>query len=100
MRMIRILVLDFLVVCIVIYRKSLIIKNGPGSANYIILLSKLKKKYSNDDNNRLRYNTGRSFPQCSELDKPKARVAKPPATPPATTPTFEVSNVSSVQSQQ
>jgi len=39
----RILVLDFLVVCIVIYMISLIIKNGPGSASCIILLLKLMR---------------------------------------------------------
>jgi hypothetical protein len=43
-------VLDFLVVCIVIYRISLIIKNAPGSANCIILLLRLKEKYMDDDN--------------------------------------------------
>ncbi|XP_025824993.1 uncharacterized protein LOC112900377 [Panicum hallii] len=42
---------------------------------------------------------GRSFLQRSDLDKPKAHVAKPPATPPDTTPTFEVSNASSMQNQ-
>jgi hypothetical protein len=52
MRMIRILVLYFLVVCIVIYRISLIIKNRPGSMNCIILLLRLKEKYMDDDNSR------------------------------------------------
>jgi hypothetical protein len=45
-------------------------------------------------------NAGRSFQQHSDFDKPKALVAKPPATPPAaTTPISEVSNVSSMQPQ-
>jgi hypothetical protein len=46
-------VLDFLVVCIMIYRISLIIKNGPGSVNCIILLLRLKEKYRDDDNSRI-----------------------------------------------
>jgi hypothetical protein len=71
-----------------------------GVTNCIILLLRLKEKYKDDDNNRIfRSNPGRSFLQRSDLDKPKAPVAKLPATPPATTPTFEVSNVSSMQSQ-
>ena len=46
-----------------------------------------------------RSNSGKSFPQCPDIDKPKAPVAKPPGTLPAAasmTPTSEVSNVSSV----
>jgi hypothetical protein len=46
-------VLDFFVVCIMIYRISLIIKNGSGSANCIILPLRLKEKYSDDDNSRI-----------------------------------------------
>ena len=44
-------------------------------------------------------NTGRSFQQRSDVEKPKAPVAKPPATPPSPAPTSEVSNVSTVQNQ-
>ena len=50
-----------------------------------------------------RSNTGKSFPQRSNINTPKAPVAKPLATLPAaasTTPTSEVSNVSSVQPQK
>ena len=47
-----------------------------------------------------RSNTGRSFQQRSDVEKPKAPVAKPPATPPAPVPVSEVSNVSTVQAQQ
>ena len=47
-----------------------------------------------------RSNTGRSFQQRSDVEKPKAPVAKPPATPPAPAPASEVSNVSTVQTQQ
>ena len=47
-----------------------------------------------------RSNTGRSFQQHSDNEKPKAPVAKPPATPPALAPASEVSNVSTVQAQQ
>jgi len=43
-----------------------------------------------------RSNTGRSFQQRFYVEKPKASVAKPPATPPAS----KVSNVSTVQTQQ
>nr|XP_034583004.1 uncharacterized protein LOC117846013 [Setaria viridis] len=47
-----------------------------------------------------RSNLGRSFlQQRSNVDKPKASVAQPPATPSATTHTSEVSNLSPVQSQ-
>ncbi|XP_039776987.1 uncharacterized protein LOC120644425 isoform X2 [Panicum virgatum] len=44
-------------------------------------------------------NIGRSFLQHSDVEKPKAPVAKPPTTTPAPTPASEVSNVSSVQIQ-
>ena len=44
-----------------------------------------------------RFNTGRSFQQRSDVEKPKAPVAQPPATPPAPAPASEVSNVSTVQ---
>ena len=47
-----------------------------------------------------RPNTGRYFSQCSDINKPKAPIAKPLATllaAASTTPTSEVSNVSSVQ---
>ena len=47
-----------------------------------------------------RSNTERSFQQRSNVEKPKAPVAKPPATPPAPAPASEVSNVSTVQAQQ
>ena len=54
MRMIRILVPDVLMVCIKIYMISLIIKNGPSSANYITFLLRLKEKYRDfNNNNRL-----------------------------------------------
>ena len=43
-----------------------------------------------------RSNTGRSFQQCSDIEKPKVPVAKPPATPPAPAPASQVSNVSTV----
>jgi hypothetical protein len=53
-----------------------------------------------------RSNTGRSFQQCSDVEKPKAPVAKLPATlvhtptpAPATAPASEVSKLSNVQSQ-
>ena len=45
--------------------------------------------------------TGRSFSQRSEVEKPKAPVAKPPATPPVPAPEVsQVSHVSTVQAQQ
>ena len=47
-----------------------------------------------------RSNTGRLFQQRFDVEKPKAPVAKPPATPPAPAPASEVSNVSTVQAQQ
>ena len=53
MRMITILVLDFFVVYNVIYMIFLITKNGPGSANYIILLLRLNEKYRDANNNSL-----------------------------------------------
>ncbi|CAN6355662.1 unnamed protein product [Urochloa humidicola] len=46
-----------------------------------------------------RTNTGRSFHQRSEVEKPKAPIAKSPATLPAPVPTSEVNHVSTVQSQ-
>ena len=47
-----------------------------------------------------RSNTGRSFQQRFDIEKPKVPVAKPPATTPAPAPASEVSNVSTVQAQQ
>ena len=72
MRMIRILVLDFLVVYNVIYMIFLITKNGPGSANYIILLLRLNEKYRDANNNSLSDPTlGDLFLKRSDIDKPK-----------------------------
>ena len=47
-----------------------------------------------------RSNTRRTFQQCSDVEKPMAPIAKPPATPPAPAPASEVSNVSTVRAQQ
>ena len=47
-----------------------------------------------------RSNTGRSFQQHSDVEKPKVPVPKPLATPLAPAPASEVSNVSIVRSQQ
>ena len=52
-----------------------------------------------EDQLSFRSNTGRSFQQRFDVEKPNAPVAKPPATPPSSAPVSEVSNVSTVQTQ-
>ena len=82
-----------------IYMIFLITKNGLGSANYIILLIRLNEKYRDANNNSILDPTLGDIFQCFDINKPKAPVAKPLATllaAASTTPTSEVSNVSSV----